>query len=269
MTAIATTVRRYLRETSLLAGRTLGYIPRAPWQLADVTIQPIIFILLFGYVFGSAMRLPHGANYHTYLIPGLFVTALTTLGGLMTGMATDIHSGFTDRLRSLPITRVAIVSGRVLAELATNSLGLAVFVIAGLVIGWRPDGSTADTAAAIGLMVAWAFSFSWIGAYLGTASRDAESASTIGMVAVFPLMFLSGVFVPPAQLPTPIRQIAQWNPLTTAATGIRHLFGNPTPGLGHTWLLDHPVVGTLAWCILILAIFAPLATRRLLRMNRR
>jgi ABC-2 type transport system permease protein len=269
MTNAAAPVRGYLRETGLLAGRTLGYIPRAPWQLADVTIQPIIFILLFGYVFGSAMRLPDGANYHTYLIPGLFVTSLTsTLGGLMTGMATDIRSGFTDRLRSLPITRTAIISGRLLAELVTNSLGLAVLVGAGLVIGWRPEGSPGGTAAAIGLMLAWAFSFSWIGAYLGTASRDAESASTLAMVAVFPLMFLSGVFVTPAELPAPVRQIAQWNPLTTAATGIRRLFGNPTPGLGHAWILGHPVAGTLAWCVLIVAVFAPLATRRILRMNR-
>jgi ABC-2 type transport system permease protein len=256
-------MRRTARHSLLLAGRILRYIPRAPEQLADVTVMPVVMIVLFGFIFGSAIHLPGTVNYRDYLIPGMFTGAmLGTLSGLMVAVAGDARSPYADRLRSLPIRPVAILLGRLIAELATSILGLAVLVIAGYVAGWRPHATGAGFAAAMGLLIVWSFASSWLGCLLGLLVRDAESAGAIGSVVIFPLMLLSGNFVPAGSMPLPLRLIASWNPMTATSTAVRDLLHNPAPGVPHLWMLAHPVPATLLFSAALVAICAPLALRR-------
>ena len=256
----AATARQTVLETRLLAGRSLRHIPRIPEKLADVTIQPIIFTLLFAYVFGSAISVPGGGSYREYLIAGMFAQGMFgPIMGIAVGMAEDVRTGIVDRFRALPISRVAVLSGRALSELVQVVLGLVVFTICGLVVGWEPHGSVLETAAAYGLLVLWAFAGIWVGTLLGMFVRDAESAQTVGFTVLFPLMFLSAIFVPIGGLPTPLRQIA-------VAGAMRDLFHNPSPGVSDAWPLTHPVLATVLWSVGIIAVFVPLAVRRYRRM---
>jgi ABC-2 type transport system permease protein len=263
----AATARQRLLETRLLAGRSLRRIPRIPEKLADVTIQPIIFTLLFAYVFGSAISVPGGGDYREYLIAGMFAQGMFgPIMGIAVGMAEDARTGIVDRFRALPISRVAVLAGRAVSELAQVVLGLVVFTICGLAVGWEPHGSVLETAGAYGLLVLWAFAGIWIGTLLGMFVRDAESAQTVGFTVLFPLMFLSAIFVPIGGLPTPLRQIAEWNPLSAVAGAMRDLFHNPSPVVSDAWPLTHPVLATILWSVGIIAVFVPLAVRRYRRM---
>jgi ABC-2 type transport system permease protein len=263
----AATARQTLLETRLLAGRSLRHIPRIPEKLADVTIQPIIFTAMFAYVFGSAIRVPGGGNYREYLVAGMFAQGMIgPMMGIAVGMAEDVHTGIVDRLRALPISRVAVLSGRALSELAQIVLGLVVFTICGLVVGWQPHGSPVETAAAYALLVLWAFAGIWIGTLLGLLVRDGETAQTVGFTVILPVMFLSAIFVPIGGLPTPLRQFAEYNPLSCVATAMRTLFHNPSPHVSDAWPLTHPVLATVLWSVGILVLFAPLAVRRYRRM---
>jgi ABC-2 type transport system permease protein len=256
-------------ETCTLAWRSLRQVPRSPEKLMDVTLQPLLFTLMFVYVFGSVISVPGGGSYREYLIGGMFAqTVLVPLMGIAVGMAEDVHSGLVDRLRALPIARVSLLAGRALAELAQVVFGLAVLTGIGLVIGWRPHGSPGETFAAYGLLILWAFAGIWAGTLLGLHARDAETAQQFGFTAILPLMFLSAIFVPIGHLTTGLRQFAEWNPLTAAATATRTLFDNPTPAAGDAWPLQHPILATIAWSLLLTAVFAPLAVRRYRRTNR-
>jgi ABC-2 type transport system permease protein len=261
------TARRTLLETRLLAGRSLRHIPRIPEKLADVTIQPMIFTLLFAYVFGSAISVPGGGSYREYLIAGMFAQGMFgPLMGIAVGMAEDVRTGLVDRLRTLPISRVAVLAGRALSELAQVVLGLVVFTICGLAVGWQPHGTPLETAAAYALLVLWAFAGVWIGTMLGMIVRSAETAQTVGFTVLFPMMFLSAIFVPIGGLPTPLRQIAEYNPLSAVAGALRELFHNPSPHVSGAWPLTHPVLATVLWSFGLIALVAPLAVRRYRRM---
>src|ERR1700741_3424274 len=183
----AASVRDAFTESRLLAGRSLRHIPRVPEKLADVTIQPIVFVALFAYVFGSAIVVPGGGDYREYLIAGMFAQGMIgPLMGIAVGMAEDVHTGLVDRLRALPISRVSVLAGRTMSELAQMVLGIAVFTACGLVVGWAPHGTVAETAAAYGLLVLWAFAGIWIGIWLGLIVRDGETAQTVGFTVLFP-----------------------------------------------------------------------------------
>jgi ABC-2 type transport system permease protein len=263
----AAALRQTLLETRLLAGRSLRHIPRVPEKLADVTIQPIIFVTLFAYVFGSAISVPGGGNYREYLIAGMFAQGMIgPLMGIAVGVSEDVRSGLVDRLRALPISRISVLAGRALAELAQALLGVAVFTAIGLVVGWAPHGSVADTVAAYALLMLWTFAGVWVGILFGLLVRDGETAQALGFTVLFPLMFLSAVFVPIGGLPTPLRQIAEWNPLSAVATAARQLFHNPEPHLLDAWPLRHPALTTVLWSVAIIALCAPLAVRRYRRM---
>ena len=263
----AATARQTLLETRLLAGRSLRHIPRIPEKLADVTIQPIIFTLLFAYVFGSAITVPGGGSYREYLIAGMFAQGMFgPVMGIAVGMAEDVRTGIVDRLRALPISRVAVLAGRALSELAQVVLGLAVFTACGLVVGWEPHGTVLDTVAAYALLVLWAFAGVWIGTLLGMVVRSAETAQTVGFTVLFPMMFLSAIFVPIGGLPTPLKQVAEYNPLSAVAGALRELFGNPSPVVSDAWPLVHPVAATVLWSVGIIAVVAPLAVRRYRRL---
>jgi ABC-2 type transport system permease protein len=263
----AATARQTLVETRLLAGRSLRHIPRIPEKLADVTIQPIIFTLLFAYVFGSAITVPGGGSYREYLIAGMFAQGMFgPIMGIAVGMAEDVRTGIVDRLRTLPISRTAVLAGRALSELAQVVLGLVVFSACGLVVGWQPHGTALETVAAYALLVLWAFAGVWIGTFLGMVVRSAETAQTAGFTVLFPMMFLSAIFVPIGGLPTPLRQVAAYNPLSAVAGALRKLFHNPSPHVSDAWPMTHPVLATVLWSIGVIAVVAPLAVRRYRRL---
>jgi ABC-2 type transport system permease protein len=261
--------RRSTRETLLLAERSLRHIPRVPEKLADATIMPIVFIFTFAYVFGSAIDVPGGGSYHEYLIGGMFAQgAIQPLQGLAVGVAEDMRTGLVDRLRVLPIGRATFLTGRNLADLAERVLGSIVFVVLGLIVGWRVHTGVWDFLAAFALIQLMAFACSWVGTWVGLIVRSGETAQQLMFMFIFPLMFVSGTFVPIGGMPPVLRTIAEWNPLTAAATACRQLFGNPTGDVPDAWPLQHPIVATLLWSAAILAVFMPLAIRRYRRIGR-
>lgn len=259
---------RTIDEIRLLAGRSLRHIPRIPEKAFGAVILPVVFVVLFSYVFGSAITIP-GGDYHAYLVSGIFAQSMMgTVPGIAVGVASDIRSGLMDRLRTLPISRGSVIAGRTIAEMAELAGGIVVVAICGLIVGWAPHGSVLETAAAFGLLLLAAFAVTWAGTYLGLLVRDPDGADGIAMAFIFPLMFLSGIFVPVAGLPTPLRQFAEINPLTSLATAMRDLFHVPTGPLPDVWTLQHPVLATLGWIVLLMGIFGPLAIRRYQRMGR-
>jgi ABC-2 type transport system permease protein len=173
-----------------------------------------------------------------------------------------------DRLRALPIARGSVIAGRTVAELVELSAGMVVIAVCGLIVGWAPHGSIADTLGAFGLLLLVAFAVTWAGMWIGLMVRDPDGADGIAMTVIFPMMFLSGIFVPVAGLPDGLRQIAEFNPLTTLATATRQLFGSPTGPIPDVWMLQHPVWASLGWAALLMGIFVPLSIRRYKRMGR-
>ena len=256
-----------INEVRLLAGRSLRHIPRIPEKAFGAVFMPVVFVLMFSYVFGSAINIP-GGDYHSYLVSGIFAQSmLGTLPGIAVGVATDIRSGLMDRLRTLPIARGSVIAGRTVAELVELSAGLVVVALCGLIVGWAPHGTVLETAAAFGLLLVMAFAFTWIGVWVGLMVRDPDGADGIVMSVIFPLMFLSGIFVPVAGLPDGLQQIATYNPVTALATAVRELFHSPTGDLPDVWVLQHPVITSLLWAAGLMAVFVPLAIRRYKRLG--
>jgi ABC-2 type transport system permease protein len=251
-----------VQQSLLLAGRSLRHIPRIPEKLLDVTIMPVVFVVTFAYVFGSQIHVD-GGSYHEYLIAGMFANgAFQPLQGLAVGVAEDVRRGIVDRLLALPISRAAFLVGRNLADNAERLLGSVIFVPLGLLVGWRVHTDAWHVLAAFALVNVLAFAISWVGTWIGLIAREGETAQQISFLVFFPLMFTSGIFVPVQPLPDVLRFIAQWNPISAAATAMRQLFGNPVGQLPDVWPLQHPVLATLAWSALLTAIFAPLAINR-------
>ena len=250
-----------VRNALVLARRGVTRIIREPSQLLDVTVQPVIFILLFVYVFGSAIKLPDHGNYHEYLVGGMFGMALTgTAQGTAVGVSTDMATGLTDRFRSLPIARSAVLTGRVLADLLTEVIAIIVLVITGLAVGWGIHNGIGDALAAVGLCLLIAFAMTWAGACAGMLVKNPETAQAVGFIFFLPMVFISNTFVPTQGMPAWLRTVANWNPVSAVAAACRHLFGNPNPASTiHAWPMQHPELATVVWSIGLIAVFAPLA----------
>lgn len=251
------------RDVVVLTRRSLVHVRRDPAQLGDVTIQPVMFVLLFTYVFGSAIRLPGGGNYHEYLVGGMFgMTMAGTAPGVAVGLATDIKSGIIDRFRALPMSRAAVLVGRLTADLITATLGLLVTVAVGLVVGWRVHTNPAEVILGFGLALLFAYAMSWAGAAAGLWLRNPESTQALGFVVFFPLAFVSNAFVATQSLPSWLGAVADWNPISTVTASCRSLFGNPNPSaLVPDWPLQHPELATALWSAALLLLFVPLAVR--------
>ena len=250
-----------VRNALVLARRGVARIVREPSQLLDVTVQPIIFVLLFVYVFGSAIHLPGGGNYHEYLIGGMFGMALTgTAQGTAVGVSTDMATGLIDRFRSLPIARAAVLTGRVLADLLTEVIAIIVLVITGLAVGWGIHNGVGDALAAFGLCLLIAFAMTWAGACAGMLVKNPEAAQAVGFIFFLPMVFISNTFVPTQGMPAWLRVVANWNPVSAVAASCRNLFGNPNPSANiPAWPMQHPELATVLWSIGLIAVFAPLA----------
>jgi ABC transporter DrrB family efflux protein len=249
------------KDTIVLTRRSLTRIVREPETLADVTIQPLIFVLLFAYVFGSAIRIPGGGNYHEYLIGGMLGMGIAgTAPGTAVGLVTDMSSGLIDRFRSLPMSRAAVLAGRTLSDLLTQVIGVLAVAAVGLAIGWRVHTGPGDVAAAFGLALLLGYAFTWAGACLGMMLRSPEAAQQAGFIFFLPLTFISNAFVPTQGMPGWLQAVANWNPLSALAATCRHLFGNPDPAAAvHAWPMQHPELAVAGWAALMLTVFAPLA----------
>jgi len=248
------TLGEALADSQVMATRQLRKILRRPMYVAYLFIQPVIFVLLFRYVFGGAIN-TGSVSYVNYLLPGI-IAMTATFGALTTGLGLteDLAAGVVDRFRSLPIARSAVLVGRTAADLVTNSVTLVTMLLLGLAVGFRPSQPVWQIALAFLLVLAFAYVFSWISAFVGLSVRNVETAQSVGFIWVFPLVFASSAFVPTASMPSAVRAFANVNPITLVVNATRALT------IGHAHALT-PALESLAWLVGLLIIFIPLSVR--------
>ena len=253
-----TALRYGLSDTLVLAKRSLLRIPRQPDLLVGFTVQPILFVLLFVYVFGGAIQTP-GFDYVDFLMPGIIVQSIC-FGGFVTalGLSDDLKKGLMDRFRSLPMTRSALLTGRTLGDVVTNSFQLVVMFTVGLLVGFSFSSSVGEVIAGIALCLLIGYAFSWVFAFIGLTASSPEAANAYGFTILFPLTFVSSAFVPVDSMPGWLQPIAEHNPFTYMVDAARALFlGIPTGN--DVWL-------ALAWTLGIIVVFAPLSAWRYRRV---
>ena len=254
---------QFLSDVWVLTKRSIARIRREPETLSEVTIQPVMFVLMFAYVFGGAINLPGGGSYHEYLIGGMLGMGLAqTAPGTAVAVVTDMSTGLIDRFRSLPMSRAAVLTARTIADLLTQLIGALVVAGVGLAIGWRVHTSAGDVIEAFALALLFGYAFTWAGVCLGMVLRSPEAAQQTGFVIFLPLTFISSAFVPTQGMPGWLQPIAEWNPLSSLAAACRELFGNPNPAAAvQVWPAQHPELAVLCWSAAMLVVFAPLAVR--------
>jgi ABC-2 type transport system permease protein len=262
-------LRWALADGMTVMRRNLGHLRYEPGTLVAALVFPAIMVVLFGYVFGSAIAVPGGGNYREYLIPGLFVmTSVTGVMTTLTSVAADVSRGVMDRFRSMPMARLAVPFGQTGADTVTGALGLAIMAGMGLAVGWRAHRGAADTAAAFALLILFQYAVTWTGAFLGLLVKNEATADNL-VPLVFPVTMVSNAFVPTSGMPAWLRTTADWNPVSAAVAACRSLFANPgIPAAGTAWPLEHPVIATLGWSALLIAAFMPLAAHRFRTMGR-
>jgi ABC-2 type transport system permease protein len=251
-------------DGAIVAKRNLIKIKRVPDILVFTTISPIMFILLFAYVFGSAIATP-GIDYKEFLIPGIFAQTVV-FGATFTGagMADDIQKGIIDRFRSLPMARSAVLIGRTTADVGYNLVTVIVMSLTGLVIGWRIRTDVFNAIGGYLLLLAFAYAISWVMALIGLLVPSPEVVNNASFIVIFPMTFIANTFVPTDNFPTVLKVIANWNPVSTVTQAAREMFGNDSAKLkiSDDWSMQHPAIYTLIWCVALVAIFAPLAVRQ-------
>ena len=251
-------------DGAVVAKRNLIKIKRVPELLVFTTLQPIMFILLFAYVFGSAID-TGTVNYREFLIAGIFAQTVVfgaTLTGV--GLADDIQKGVIDRFRSLPMSRSAVLVGRTTSDVLNNVLVITVMSLTGLVVGWRIRTSVLEALAGFLLLLLFAYAISWVMAWVGLLVPSVEVVQSASFIVIFPITFIANTFVPSSGLPGPLRVIAEWNPVSSVTQAARELFGNVAVGapVPDAWSLQHPIVYTLLWVAIILGVFIPLSLRQ-------
>jgi ABC-2 type transport system permease protein/oleandomycin transport system permease protein len=247
-------VRRLVTDTLVIAERNLIRLPRAPELLLAFTVQPIMFVLLFRYVFGGAINTGN-VPYVDFLIPGIIVQNIA-FGGFVTaiGLNEDLHKGLIDRFRSLPMARAAVLGGRTMSDIVTNALSMTILIVTGVIIGFSFHTDFLHAIAGIGILLLFGYAFSWFFAWVGLLVKTPEAANSVGFIAVFPLTFISSAFVPVSSMPSVLQAFAKVNPFTIVVDAIRALWlGLPTGN--YVW-------GSLVWSVVILVVFAPLAVAR-------
>lgn len=262
-------VTQSVSDSLILAKRNLLRMARIPEVVIFGLIQPIMFVVLFSYVFGGSINLP-GAGldadlYREYLMAGIFAQTVTfATAGSGAGIAEDMHKGLVDRFRSLPMSRGAVLTGRTLADLVQTTLTLIVLAVVALLVGWRTHGNAVEVLAGFGLLLLLGYAFTWIGALIGLSVRSPEAATSGGLIWLFPLTFISIAFVPSQNMPSVLRHIAEWNPFSATVQACRELFGNipahyPVPD---AWPMQHPGWASLIWSVAITVVFRALAVRK-------
>jgi ABC transporter DrrB family efflux protein len=241
--------------------RNLVHISREPMQLSDVTVQPLLFTVLFVYLFGGAIPLPGGGRFVDFLLAGvLTLNLVTSTMGTAVGLSTDLHEGVVDRFRTLPMWRTAVLVGRSFADLLTSLLCALVVALSGLAVGWRPDASIISILGGFSLVLFFAYAVSWMAACVGLNSKSPESAASFGFIVLFPMTMVSNAMVPTQHMPGWLQAITTWNPVSAVVAGTRKMWGNPNPSaMIHAWPMQHPIETALLWSLAILALAAPLA----------
>ncbi|HEU5159289.1 MAG TPA: ABC transporter permease [Streptosporangiaceae bacterium] len=269
MTTLAPRLRWTFTDGLTLVGRELGRLRHQPGELAAALIFPAIMVVLFGYVFGSAIQVPGGGDYREYLMPGLFaMVTFTAAQGVMVRMAADASRGVMDRFRSMPMARLAVPFGQTGADLLAGLLLLAIMAGTGLLVGWQPHRGLAPAAEAVLLMIVLRYALSWVGVYVGLAVRNEQVVNQL--VPLFlPFTMVSNAFVPTEGMPAWLRFVADWNPVSALTAAARELFGNPGLPTGDVaWPLAHPVAAVLLWSAALLLVFVPLSIRTYQRRGR-
>jgi ABC transporter DrrB family efflux protein len=257
------TISRTVGDAAVLAKRSLIHIPRVPELLVFSIIQPVIFVLLFAFVFGGAIPVP-GVDYRSYLMAGIFAQTVA-FAGAATGvaLAEDMSKGLIDRFRSLPMARSAVLAGRTISDLLRSALSLVIMAICGVAVGWRTHTSPLEIMFGFLLLLAFGYAISWVGAWIGLVVPSVEVANTAGFIWLFPLTFLSNAFVPLQGMPAWLRTFAEWNPISAVVQAARDAFGNSNAILvGNSWPMQHATEVSIGWMVVIVAIFGPLAVRR-------
>lgn len=248
------------RQVYALFRRNLTHTVRQPLSLADVTFMPLLFTLLFVYVFGSGVGIP-GESYRSYAIPGMMLLNLTTAAiTTAVGLSVDLTTGAVARFRTLPMWQGAVLVARTLSELVSSAICLTVVALTGLIVGWRPHTSIGRFIAGFGMALLFAYALSWFSACIGIASQGPESTQGIGLVLFFPTAMVSNALVPTGGMPSWMQVVANWSPVSTTTSAVRDLFGNAAPATGAgDWPVHHPVVASLIWAAIIIGICMPLA----------
>ncbi len=254
-------MRRLIADTAVMAERNLVRLPRSPDLLIGFTIQPVMFVLLFVFVFGGAISTP-GYDYVDFLLPGILVQNIA-FGGFYTalGLAEDLTKGLIDRFRSLPTARASVLAGRTVSDVVTNLLAVIVLLGTGLICGFRFDAGIGGILGGVALLLLIGFAFSWIFALIGLMVSSPEAANGVGFTLIFPITFISSAFVPVESMPTGVEQFAEYNPVTVMVDAMRALWLDAPAG--------NAVWGAVAWSVGLVAIFAPLAVAKYRRATSR
>jgi ABC-2 type transport system permease protein len=254
-----------IRDTYVITRRQLLLLTRVPEVLIFSTIQPVMFVLLFRYVFGGSINTGQPGGYVQLLMPGIFVqTVAFTLAGTASGLAEDMKKGLIDRFRSLPISQSALVIGRTLGDSLLNIVVLTVMGIAGYVVGWRPTTGIAHVALGFLFLLLFGYALSWVGALVGLSASDARVVQNVSFIVTFPLTFLSNAFAPTTGMPRVLQYFAEWNPVSTMVAACRQLFGlkNQFGATAGSYPSEHPLTTSLFYIVVIMVIFMPLALRK-------
>jgi ABC transporter DrrB family efflux protein len=274
MTAVETTPRVQLnpvrirptniaQQSWIMVKRNMIHTKRMPEMLSDVTVQPIMFVLLFAFVFGASIATGGGASYREFLLPGIQAqTIVFTAFVVASGITADVEKGIIDRFRSLPISRSSVLIGRSVASLLHSTIGVVVMAVTGLAIGWRIRGSVAEAVLAFALILLFGFSMIWFGILIGSVMRSVEAVNGVMFTVLFPITFLANTFAPTEPMQHWLRVIAEWNPVSSLAQAMRELWSNGGPAPESAQLpLHHPVLATILWSLALTAVFAPFALR--------
>jgi ABC-2 type transport system permease protein len=266
-----TAITSALADGAVVAKRNIIKIKRVPEILVFVLLSPIMFVLLFAFVFGGAIDVA-GGSYREFLIAGILAQTVV-FGATFTGagLADDMQKGIIDRFRSLPMSRSAVLVGRTASDIIYNALSITIMALTGLLVGWGIRTSVLEAALGFGLLLLFAYAFSWVMAFVGLLVPSVEVINNASFMVIFPLTFVANTFVPLETMPSALRAFAQWNPVSAVTQSARELFGNIPPGTPEptAWPLQNPVLYTLIWVVIIIAIFAPLSVRQYKRAARR
>ncbi|GGS12230.1 MULTISPECIES: ABC transporter permease [Streptomyces] len=263
-------VTQSVKDSLVVAKRNLIRMARIPEMLIFGLIQPVMFVVLFTYVFGGSISIGGSTDpqlYKEFLMAGIFAQTVTfATAGAGAGIADDMHKGLIDRFRSLPMARGAVLTGRTLADLVQTTLTLVVLAGVALLVGWRTHENFGKVICGFLLLLLLGYAFSWIGALIGLSVRTPEAATSGGLIWLFPLTFISNAFVPVTGMPTFLQHVAEWNPFSATVAGARELFGNTMPGVPKSvtgaWPMEHPIIASIIWSVLIIVVFRTLAVRK-------
>lgn len=258
-----------MRASATVVWRNLIHIRRMPEMLLDVTVQSVIFVLLFAFVFGGSINVA-GSNYKEFLLPGIMVQTMVFSSAIVAmGLTNDLQKGIVDRLKSLPISRSSVLIGRSISSLIHSSIGIAVMGATGLLIGWRIRNGIVDGVLAFLLLLLFGFAMIWLGIWVGSLMRTVEAVQGFMFTLMFPLTFVANTFAPTEDMPTWLRVIAEWNPVSALTQACRELWGNGLPAPADAaWPLQYPILVSVAWSLLLTAVFAPLALAAFRRRSR-